>query len=92
VRVLTHGFARYHFIAHKTNFTVPLVNIYTHLFGGLLFAGLPFYIYSTVYRDGQLGDIVVFTTFFVGVAVCFIFSAWYEISIAFFSSLTVLPL
>ncbi|KAG9247733.1 hemolysin-III related-domain-containing protein [Calycina marina] len=55
-----------------------LLNIYSHLFGGVLFAILPFYVYSTAYprySNAQLGDIVVFSTFFFGVAVCFFLSA-----------------
>ncbi|CZT07732.1 related to membrane proteins, contain hemolysin III domain [Rhynchosporium graminicola] len=54
------------------------VNIYSHLFGGILFTILPFYVYSTVYprySNVQLADIVVFSTFFFGVAVCFFLSA-----------------
>jgi adiponectin receptor len=56
------------------------VNIYSHLFGAVLFASLPFYIYSRVYPryvSAQLGDIIVFSTFFFGVAICFLLSASY---------------
>ncbi|KAH6662684.1 hemolysin-III related-domain-containing protein [Halenospora varia] len=44
-----------------------VVNIYSHLIGGVLFAILLFY----------LGDIVVFLTFFFGMAVCFFLSAFF---------------
>lgn len=57
-----------------------LVNIYSHLFGAVLFATLPFYVYSKVYPryvSAQLGDIIVFSTFFFGVAICFFLSASY---------------
>ena len=60
--------------------TTAVVNIYSHLFGALLFVSLPFYNYNTVYSrygSAQLGDVVVFSTFFFGVAISFFLSAWY---------------
>jgi adiponectin receptor len=57
-----------------------LVNIYSHLFGAVLFVLLPFYTYAKVYpryASAQLGDIIVFSTFFFGVACCFFLSASY---------------
>ncbi|KAI9669491.1 MAG: hypothetical protein M1829_005080 [Trizodia sp. TS-e1964] len=59
-----------------------VVNIYSHLFGAVLFVALPFYTYSRVYprySSAQLGDIIVFSTFFFGVAICFFLSAWYAL-------------
>jgi len=43
------------------------VNIYSHLFGAILFASLPIYMYVNVYpryASADLGDIIVFSTFF----------------------------
>ncbi|KAG9236603.1 mPR-like GPCR protein [Amylocarpus encephaloides] len=57
------------------------VNVFSHLFGGVLFGILPFYVYRIVYpryASAQLGDIVVFSTFFFGVAVCFLLSAFFH--------------
>ncbi|KAJ5051834.1 uncharacterized protein L3040_001605 [Drepanopeziza brunnea f. sp. 'multigermtubi'] len=54
------------------------VNIYSHLLGGLLFTCLPLLIssqISTRYPDVGLGDIIVFSMFFFGVATCFLLSA-----------------
>ncbi|PMD61317.1 Hly-III related protein [Hyaloscypha bicolor E] len=58
------------------------VNIYSHLFGAVLFVTLPFYVYAKVYPryvSAQLGDIIVFSTFFFGVAICFFLSASFHI-------------
>lgn len=55
-----------------------VVNIYSHLLGGILFFTLPIYVYSTMftrYRSAQIGDIIVFSTFLFGVAICFLLSA-----------------
>lgn len=57
-----------------------IVNIYSHLFGALAFATLPVYVYTEIYsryQTANVGDIVVFSTFFFGVAVCFMLSAMY---------------
>ncbi|KAI9054322.1 hypothetical protein LZ554_001488 [Drepanopeziza brunnea f. sp. 'monogermtubi'] len=54
------------------------VNIYSHLLGALLFTSLPLLIssqISTRYPDVTLGDIIVFSMFFFGVATCFLLSA-----------------
>ena len=56
------------------------MNIYSHLLGAVLFVILPFYVYAKVYpryASAQLGDIIVFSTFFFGVAICFFLSASY---------------
>jgi hypothetical protein len=78
------------YVHNETGMYLPLfgafnnwfvVNIYSHFFGAVLFATLPFYVYSKVYpryTSAQLGDIIVFSTFFFGVAICFALSAWYE--------------
>ena len=55
-----------------------LVNIYSHLLGSIIFAVLPVYTYDQVYQrysSANLADVVVFSTFFFGVALCFLLSA-----------------
>ncbi|KAH8592041.1 hemolysin-III related-domain-containing protein [Bisporella sp. PMI_857] len=59
-----------------------LLNIYSHLFGTVLFLILPAYVYYTVYpryASAHLGDIIVFSTFFFGVATCFFLSASFHV-------------
>ena len=59
------------------SWTTP-VNIYSHLFGSLLFATLPFYAYfktNQSYSNARLTDLVVFSTFFFGIAGGFLLSA-----------------
>lgn len=54
------------------------VNIYSHLLGSLIFAILPCYTYYEVfprYPSASLADFIVFSTFFYGVAICFLLSA-----------------
>ena len=54
------------------------VNIYSHLIGSILFFMLAFYFYGMVYPrypDASFADILVFSTFFFGVAICFLLSA-----------------
>ncbi|TGO33529.1 hypothetical protein BHYA_0241g00020 [Botrytis hyacinthi] len=54
------------------------INIYSHLFGSILFASLPFSLYRQIaprYVTATIADIVVFSTFFFGVAICFLLSA-----------------
>ncbi|RPB12403.1 Hly-III related protein, partial [Morchella conica CCBAS932] len=51
------------------------VNIYTHLLGSLLFFALPWYLYTP---RATLGDIIVFSIYFLGVGFCFFFSAMYH--------------
>lgn len=53
------------------------VNIFSHLIGSVLFFSLPFIIYRELqprYESANTADIVVFTTFFFGVAICFALS------------------
>lgn len=54
------------------------INIYSHLIGAAFFATAPVYFYSTLTTDDMKvtrGDIIVFSTFFYGVAVCFLLSS-----------------
>jgi len=58
------------------------VNIHSHLFGSILFLLLPLYAYQGVYSrysNARAADIVVFSTFFYGVAICFFLSATFHI-------------
>ncbi|KAK0109754.1 hypothetical protein ONS95_002430 [Cadophora gregata] len=58
------------------------VNIYSHLFGSVLFLILPVILYTNVfprYSSATRGDIVVYSTFFFGVAICFFLSASFHI-------------
>jgi predicted membrane channel-forming protein YqfA (hemolysin III family) len=53
------------------------VNIFSHLIGSLLFFALPFGIYKELaprYASADRADILVFATFFFGVAICFALS------------------
>ncbi|KAI5247050.1 mPR-typeG-protein-coupled receptor [Aureobasidium subglaciale] len=55
-----------------------VVNIHTHTFGAALFALLPFHFYYTLYQHvttAQPIDAIVFTLYFLGVAICFTSSA-----------------
>ncbi|KAK1831040.1 hemolysin-III channel protein-like protein Izh2 [Podospora conica] len=56
----------------------PTVNIFSHLFGALLFFILPLYIFNTEipprYAVATLADKLVCSTYFLGVATCFTFS------------------
>ncbi|CAD6440153.1 17e83670-714d-4352-be45-86355690f663 [Sclerotinia trifoliorum] len=68
-----------HSLGHIHNETI---NIYSHLFGSLLFATLPFILYRQIaprYATATLADIIVFSTFFFGVAICFLLSATFHI-------------
>lgn len=54
------------------------VNIHSHLVGSIVFFLLPFYAYNSVYLrqpNARVADLVVFATFFFGVAICFLLSA-----------------
>ena len=54
------------------------VNIHSHLVGSILFFLLPLYAYHSVYLrqpNATVADLVVFATFFFGVAICFLLSA-----------------
>jgi adiponectin receptor len=53
------------------------VNIFSHLIGSMLFFTLPFGIYKELaprYATADRADILVFATFFFGVALCFALS------------------
>ena len=58
------------------------VNIYSHVVGAAFFLTAPIYVYRPLYLRYPLAnqaDIVVFSTFFYGVSICFILSATYHI-------------
>ncbi|KAF1992596.1 Hly-III related protein [Aulographum hederae CBS 113979] len=58
------------------------VNIWSHLIGAALFFGLPIPVYrelSPRYQSASTADILVFSTFFFGVAICFLLSATFHI-------------
>jgi adiponectin receptor len=64
-------------LVHVHNETV---NIFSHLFGALLFFTLPFIVYHEIYLrypSASPADIAVFSTFFFGVAICFLLSSTY---------------
>ncbi|PQE10730.1 hemolysin-III channel Izh2 protein [Rutstroemia sp. NJR-2017a WRK4] len=68
-----------HSIIHLHNETI---NIYSHLLGSVLFAILPFLLYKQLsprYSTANLADIIVFSTFFSGVSICFLLSAIFHI-------------
>ncbi len=53
------------------------VNTYSHLIGAFLFLMLPFYFYNDIFlqqANGQRADVLVVSTYCLGVAVCFVFS------------------
>lgn len=57
---------------------IVAVNIYSHLIGSVLFVALAFYFYGQVYprySNANFADILVFSTFYFGVAICFLLSA-----------------
>ncbi|KAH7378547.1 mPR-like GPCR protein [Cadophora sp. MPI-SDFR-AT-0126] len=57
------------------------INIHSHLFGALLFLALPFIVCFDLFTHHSIGyskDILVFSTFFFGVAVCFFLSAGFH--------------
>ncbi|KAI0376674.1 hemolysin-III channel protein-like protein Izh2 [Hypomontagnella monticulosa] len=58
------------------------VNIFTHLVGALVFFVLPLYIFKTEipprYKIATTADILVCSTYFLGVAICFTFSTIYH--------------
>ena len=59
-----------------------IVNIYSHLFGAILFAILPIYVSIRVRNQHsaiQIGDVIGFATFFFGVVLCFSLSASFHI-------------
>ncbi|RII10835.1 hypothetical protein CUC08_Gglean006835 [Alternaria sp. MG1] len=57
------------------------VNIFSHLIGSVLFFALPIPVYYSLqprYGTATTADVVVFSTFFFGVAICFALSATYH--------------
>ncbi|KAF2261239.1 hypothetical protein CC78DRAFT_471006, partial [Lojkania enalia] len=67
--------------------TIPYVhnetaNILSHLFSSFLFFTLPIPVYQALqlrYVTASIADIIVFSTFFFGVATCFLLSASFHI-------------
>ncbi|KAL8675469.1 MAG: hypothetical protein Q9168_000170 [Polycauliona sp. 1 TL-2023] len=58
------------------------MNIYSHLLGAAFFSIAPAYLYQKLkpdYLRATQGDVIVFSTFFYGVAVCFLLSSTYHI-------------
>lgn len=58
------------------------INIYSHVIGAAIFLIAPIYAYQALYLRYPLAtptDIFVFSTFFYGVSICFVFSATYHI-------------
>ncbi|KAF2466064.1 Hly-III related protein [Lindgomyces ingoldianus] len=58
------------------------VNIFSHLIGSVLFFTLPvpvYYILQPRYSTASTADLIVFSTFFFGVAICFLLSATFHI-------------
>ena len=58
------------------------INIYSHIFGAALFLILPVIIYKPLhhrYSQASQADIIVSSTFFYGVSICFVLSAIYHI-------------
>lgn len=61
-------------LLHLNNQTV---NTYSHLIGAFMFLMLPFHFYNDFYlqqANGQLIDVLVVSTYCLGVAICFVFS------------------
>ncbi|GAB7365418.1 hypothetical protein MBLNU230_g6496t1 [Neophaeotheca triangularis] len=55
------------------------INIHSHTVGAALFAWLPVHFYTTTYQkatDPEPTEAVLFTLYFLGVAICFASSAW----------------
>ena len=58
------------------------VNIHSHLVGSLLFFSLPAWTYTVVFREfpsTSYLDIIVFSTFYFGVAICFLLSSTFHV-------------
>jgi len=58
------------------------VNIWSHIFGSILFFSLPAIVFREVlprYGTADRADIIVFSTFFFGVAICFLLSATFHV-------------
>lgn len=75
-REATNSFGRcYQSLGYIHNETI---NIYSHILGAMIFFFAPIYIYIFLYsRYPQVAkaDVVVFSTFFYGVAICFSLSS-----------------
>ncbi|KAK8069457.1 hypothetical protein PG994_006073 [Apiospora phragmitis] len=59
------------------------INAYSHLMGALIFVSLPYYFYEYVYKyqsHAEAIDLVVVSTYCIGVAVCFTFSATFHVN------------
>ncbi|KAK0391629.1 hypothetical protein NLU13_1128 [Sarocladium strictum] len=58
------------------------INIWSHVLGCLLFLAIPIYVFTTEipprYKVATTEDIIVCTTYFIGVAICFFLSAVYH--------------
>lgn len=55
-----------------------IVSTYSHIFGAALFAGIPWWLYGEIilrYPRTTIADVIVFSTFFYGVAACLALSA-----------------
>lgn len=58
------------------------VNIYTHVVGAAFFLAMPIYAYKALYLhypQATRADIVVFSTFFYGVSICFFLSVTFHV-------------
>jgi adiponectin receptor len=58
------------------------INIWSHIFGSILFFTLPVFVFREIlprYGSASTADIIVFSTFFFGVAICFLLSATFHI-------------
>ncbi|KAK8116169.1 hemolysin-III family protein [Apiospora sp. TS-2023a] len=59
------------------------INAYSHLLGALIFVSLPYYFYEYIYKHqlhAEPIDLVVVSTYCIGVAVCFAFSATFHVN------------
>ncbi|KAK4446570.1 hemolysin-III related-domain-containing protein [Podospora aff. communis PSN243] len=65
-----------------TYFHNESVNIYSHAFGAILFAVIPLYVFNTEipprYIVATTADKIVLSIYFIGVAICFVFSVWFH--------------
>ncbi|KAK8022967.1 hemolysin-III family protein [Apiospora marii] len=59
------------------------INAYSHLVGALIFVSLPYYFYEYVYKHephAEVIDLIVVSTYCIGVAVCFAFSTTFHVN------------
>ncbi|KAK7991899.1 hypothetical protein PG996_013088 [Apiospora saccharicola] len=59
------------------------INAYSHLLGALIFVSLPYYFYEYVYKHqlhAEPVDMIVVSTYCIGVAVCFAFSTTFHVN------------